>query len=140
MKLLHISGLTGYFNSQPHEEADWRTWLSRRIRSYFNSQPHEEADRRQDCLFAASFISTHSLTKRLTRGYRVLLVDNDISTHSLTKRLTGTTLMCLIRITHFNSQPHEEADYFQCMIVARHIPISTHSLTKRLTAISHKNF
>ena len=33
-----------YFNSQPHEEADYRVRKFRQFLSYFNSQPHEEAD------------------------------------------------------------------------------------------------
>ena len=35
---------------------------------------------------------------------------NAISTHSLTKRLTLATMGEWKNFTHFNSQPHEEAD------------------------------
>ena len=78
-----------YFNSQPHEEADFRIIICVNFYIYFNSQPHEEADviaymgkvrmeifqltasRRGwhwDTVteFAGKVISTHSLTKRLT--------------------------------------------------------------------------
>ena len=129
-----------YFNSQPHEEADiilsaptgatyvfqltasrrgWRWEKSSRASIvYFNSQPHEEADVRSHGARRRDFcISTHSLTKRLTKN--VFIIDNKItiSTHSLTKRLTYV--------------PPD---------VAIHQWISTHSLTKRLTtADCHRN-
>ena len=107
--------------------------------NHFNSQPHEEADQLGQYPSASLIISTHSLTKRLTRlSFAVFMFTSfqltasrrgwlfrpeylflflKISTHSLTKRLTTWI------------------SWFQ------HISdISTHSLTKRLTAISHKNF
>ena len=56
---------------------------------YFNSQPHEEADG-QDA-------------ENNLRGYW-------ISTHSLTKRLTFSQEIPVGKKEHFNSQPHEEAD------------------------------
>ena len=34
----------GYFNSQPHEEADCVAMIGSPVLSNFNSQPHEEAD------------------------------------------------------------------------------------------------
>ena len=77
-----------YFNSQPHEEADYNPVLFLTFLANFNSQPHEEAD-----------------------GFSV--VDGDmkiISTHSLTKRLTAVTTAALQNWRYFNSQPHEEAD------------------------------
>ena len=78
---------------------------------YFNSQPHEEAD---DFRFRISlkilFISTHSLTKRLTTGFQFVSNVFDISTHSLTKRLTVYDREYILVTADFNSQPHEEAD------------------------------
>ena len=100
----------GYFNSQPHEEAD----ISRRIchteRIYFNSQPHEEADRFIDFVQNDIGISTHSLTKRLTKLSTLDPDTLEISTHSLTKRLTLHIVVCYNIYIYFNSQPHEEAD------------------------------
>ena len=101
---------------------------------YFNSQPHEEADGLEIVSDTSAFyISTHSLTKRLTRQLR--------------RRL--------LLFLHFNSQPHEEADgskesepcdgwifqltasrrgwQFSMLYSKPLIFISTHSLTKRLT-------
>ena len=143
--------------------------------SYFNSQPHEEADTRFQYFLHQILISTHSLTKRLTAKEFWRFCQMDISTHSLTKRLTGPWSVptpfgtfqltasrrgwrrCsqpLLRKTHFNSQPHEEADvlrssgqtkqeYFnsqpheeadeQIKLIYKRNNISTHSLTKRLT-------
>ena len=77
-------------------------------------------------------ISTHSLTRRLTRrhlsAYLVIL----ISTHSLTRRLTIGMSTYFPASMHFNSQPHEEADEEENREKLNKI-ISTHSLTRRLT-------
>ena len=79
---------------------------------HFNSQPHEEADPQELAeLTVAFYISTHSLTKRLTRWTE-----------------NGEFLKM-----YFNSQPHEEADYSRYSVVNVRTNISTHSLTKRLT-------
>ena len=78
--------------------------------NHFNSQPHEEADQLGQYPSASLIISTHSLTKRLTRlSFAVFMFTSfqltasrrgwlfrpeylflflKISTHSLTKRLT----------------------------------------------------
>ena len=80
------------------------------------------------------YISTHSLTKRLTmysicrnsalwfqltasrRGWQWLStwrrILGDISTHSLTKRLTVHFPIFISSLNYFNSQPHEEADFY----------------------------
>ena len=66
--LVLLSVNTHYFNSQPHEEADYTSVVWTMKRNYFNSQPHEEAD--PLCVNSPSWqrnISTHSLTKRLTK-------------------------------------------------------------------------
>ena len=64
---------------------------------------------RQGGLFM-DYISTHSLTRRLTS--RCLLLSNvsGISTHSLTRRLTNTAFSIKDTYRNFNSQPHKEAD------------------------------
>ena len=77
-----------HFNSQPHEEADRRKEVWLYFYANFNSQPHEEAD--DEC--KESKIAPY------------------ISTHSLTKRLTNTGVCTISGTGHFNSQPHEEAD------------------------------
>ena len=59
-----------YFNSQPHEEADVTLNVTSALSSYFNSQPHEEADREHRKSHWSGKISTHSLTKRLTRNQK----------------------------------------------------------------------
>ena len=126
-----------YFNSQPHEEADFtgegeqyqyfkfqltasrRGWPKRNLASlhflHFNSQPHEEADS------AYNIFSFHSWY---------------ISTHSLTKRLTTWRRNRYLTFWHFNSQPHEEADEYWKEMGFEYI-ISTHSLTKRLTMLGY---
>ena len=101
-------------------------------RLYFNSQPHEEADDTDKPFVFYVFISTHSLTKRLTAQWHYLprvisisthsltkrlttipdgnLLIEGISTHSLTKRLTIPSKFSRKMLVYFNSQPHEEAD------------------------------
>ena len=142
------------FNSQPHEEAD-KVWInSIFFLFYFNSQPHEEADRYLLVCYVTTYISTHSLTRRLTmiqwnttllevfqltasrggwqatQGFREQVFC--ISTHSLTRRLTSCHFVIRNCECNFNSQPHEEADQniLWCMMIES---ISTHSLTRRLT-------
>ena len=55
-----------YFNSQPHEEADEQGKRIAEQTEHFNSQPHEEADVSVLKVHTVYDISTHSLTKRLT--------------------------------------------------------------------------
>ena len=98
------------FNSQPHKEADFQNQILHLLSVYFNSQPHKEADYLLVNIIIHQFISTHSLTRRLTT---IVFINNNrlcISTHSLTRRLT--------RKTGALSSCYD---------------ISTHSLTRRLT-------
>ena len=57
-------------------------------------------------------ISTHSLTRRLTNSTLSDVGFWIISTHSLTRRLTGDPGKELCGGDDFNSQPHKEADCF----------------------------
>ena len=75
------------FNSQPHEEADRYHRNYNQHQVCFNSQPHEEADGEKKGEAYIQYVSTHSLTRRLT-WQRVRKDPSD----------------------RFNSQPHEEAD------------------------------
>ena len=81
-------------------------------------------------------ISTHSLTKRLTKFEITSATSIGISTHSLTKRLTGFPGLHKPFKSYFNSQPHEEADDALVSRYGVNVAISTHSLTKRLTLLS----
>ena len=55
------------FNSQPHKEADAGHADSYNLRKNFNSQPHKEADVISlNSTYPTGWISTHSLTRRLT--------------------------------------------------------------------------
>ena len=100
-----------HFNSQPHEEADFPyREICHKEPPHFNSQPHEEADddrfNREKCIC----ISTHSLTKRLTRPPgRMPGVPGHFNSQPHEE---ADTSFCLpsSQLFHFNSQPHEEAD------------------------------
>ena len=106
-------------------------------------------------------ISTHILTKRMTRFFIHIILRINISTHILTKRMTIclfffrqysehiSTHILTKRMTrypstqsesalYFNSHPHEEDDNFNNLLRSG-IDISTHILTKRMTAILNKN-
>ena len=59
---------TKHFNSQPHKEADQFQNIHPTTGTHFNSQPHKEADVRLYGVVCNNIsISTHSLTRRLTR-------------------------------------------------------------------------
>ena len=68
---------------------------------HFNSQPHEEADDIYGNMRLMFMISTHSLTRRLTATFVILIVSLLISTHSLTRRLTSTPTFRQIKYTVF---------------------------------------
>ena len=100
----------GYFNSQPHKEADEKLRILAHAHLYFNSQPHKEADRLERKEVFIRYISTHSLTRRLT--------DLRMSGQTISKNFNSQPhkeadlperLRCSDSI-HFNSQPHKEAD------------------------------
>ena len=99
----------------------------------FNSQPHEEADGQTAAKENLEYtISTHSLTKRLTNGKKQWKI---VIKFQLTASRRGwrRILAALHSRSHFNSQPHEEADELPAEKPALS-DISTHSLTKRLTS------
>ena len=76
---------------------------------YFNSQPHKEADDDIEKSKAAPYISTHSLTRRLTSS-------SSMRRKSISFQLTasqgGWLLLWYAPVypEYFNSQPHKEAD------------------------------
>ena len=113
-----------YFNSHPHEEDDWSDWWDWRCTEnfnshpheeddllcnsfpkelgYFNSHPHEEDDLCPLCSFFHSFdISTHILTKRMTKYLRKIRGLTRISTHILTKRMTPESALDAIEAGTF---------------------------------------
>ena len=56
-------------------------------------------------------ISTHILTKRMTRSIKNGSIVLGISTHILTKRMTLYIVKCINNHCYFNSHPHEEDDH-----------------------------
>ena len=103
-------------------------------------------------------ISTHSLTRRLTRETLPVLPVWWHFNSQPHKEADAGIKFAILRVHHFNSQPHKEADqlesyyflhsqYFNSQPhkeadVTVHsirdiVPISTHSLTRRLTHIQH---
>ena len=88
-----VGSVGGYFNSQPHEEADVGWSVQKSLTVYFNSQPHEEADSHTPTTLV--LIALFQLTAS-RRGWPsppvVPGTFDDISTHSLTKRLTDSQI------------------------------------------------
>ena len=82
------------------------------ISDHFNSQPLKEADFAKISADTDGHISTHSLTKRLTKSNVFHYINEHISTHSLARRLTILSL----------TAPPDKA-------------ISTHSPARRLTSL-----
>ena len=76
-------------------------------------------------------ISTHILTKRMTRFLNTTSCAYNISTHILTKRMTLTGYQH-VPDRYFNSHPHEEDDDYSLDEITNRC-ISTHILTKRMT-------
>ena len=124
-----------YFNSQPHKEADVIWTYAASFFWNFNSQPHKEADNFTPVLLSFdSGISTHSLTRRLTREWSN---SDDSNLFQLTASQGGWPWISAGRRSpeYFNSQPHKEADgnYVKKYDLSG---ISTHSLTRRLTSFN----
>ena len=122
-----------YFNSQPHKEADrdltktkekfetfqltasqggWR-WFVRQSNDCEYISTHSLTRRLTPITHkthVSHYISTHSLTRRLTVSYWKCFHGCSISTHSLTRRLTKCCSSVITFSRYFNSQPHKEAD------------------------------
>ena len=88
----------------------WFYWKFQ-MENYFNSQPHEEADDKFGVIPQGCTLFQLTASRR---GWQQVVeqihVVSDISTHSLTKRLTRWLSLHYRQCCHFNSQPHEEAD------------------------------
>ena len=93
---------------------------------YFNSHPHEEDDFKTHTVCNKRAISTHILTKRMTKHGKIpnsLLV---ISTHILTKRMTSMSFGSRGFLAYFNSHPHEEDDWLRIMERWKKIHFNSH--------------
>ena len=99
---------------------------------HFNSQPHEEADREVSDSSFLRYISTHSLTRRLTFFQTIICMMNMYFNSQPHEEADIERWIEDGRKQYFNSQPHEEADWNQ-QVCIRIFGISTHSLTRRLT-------
>ena len=113
------------FNSHPHKEDDTVNPEVKMEKQNFNSHPHKEDDSQCKCYQAESVISTHILTRRMTR---TLVYDSGlkiISTHILTRRMTTSVSPYSYR-QHFNSHPHKEDDQWP---VARGCAVLSFQLT-----------
>ena len=143
------------FNSQPHKEADVKNAVDVLLNEHFNSQPHKEAD--VDIFFNVMYYNIFQLTASqggwLWREKQRMTVTY-ISTHSLTRRLTSVknTMIMLFVFQLTASQGGWQSLFPFCLshyifqltasqggwlagyvIHDNSLIISTHSLTRRLT-------
>ena len=127
-----------YFNSHPHEEDDEkcfimlsyfslfqltssrRGWHDRTNKSlfyqHFNSHPHEEDDKKLMVQCYTKNISTHILTKRMTK-FCAFSISDDIFQLTSSRRGWLEEYMHGKRNEYFNSHPHEEDDSCGCSIL-----------------------
>ena len=123
------------FNSQPHKEADIRPMFLVYLPTVFQLTASQGGWLLYELIFCPmSCISTHSLTRRLTRNQSIVSRLRCISTHSLTRRLTHdfptADLFFSFQLTA------SQGGWQRCGILPHpHGRISTHSLTRRLTLI-----
>ena len=123
----------GHFNSQPHKEADNPAAPRNLHHEHFNSQPHKEADLQPVHLInRSSFISTHSLTRRLTSIYLFwcipCLFQLTASQGGWRQKQAMTRAMKVFQLTASQGGWRTRSRNFKLISF-----ISTHSLTRRLT-------
>ena len=102
-----------HFNSHPHKEDDLRIPCTWDRWSHFNSHPHKEDDSPPSKTVQWWCISTHILTRRMTKCHILSLIVKIISTHILTRRMTCLCLCDCWKFPHFNSHPHKEDDDYR---------------------------
>ena len=78
-------------------------------------------------------ISTHILTKRMTKRCRKLFMQVWYFNSHPHEEDDDLLEEAYVTIAHFNSHPHEEDDSIVVTLVVVFILISTHILTKRMT-------
>ena len=130
---------SGYFNSQPHKEADVKAQsLTKTLMTFQLTASQGGWHRRDDPVLPLPAISTHSLTRRLTALMECMILTILISTHSLTRRLTNTTYTSQIYMTISTHSLTRRLTGNQAEF-DRRVQISTHSLTRRLTNFRNSN-
>ena len=114
------------FNSHPHEEDDVLVFYKPAILVYFNSHPHEEDDEsyRENPVFRV--ISTHILTKRMTRWKWLLDTWPYISTHILTKRMTKLEARIIGQECKSRWPPHQENNQKGCLCIRAQVYFNSH--------------
>ena len=76
---------------------------------YFNSHPHEEDDHLKRTYKEKRYISTHILTKRMTKAIEKIPYFGLFQLTSSRRGWRFSKILALIAV-HFNSHPHEEDD------------------------------
>ena len=99
-----------HFNSQPHKEADYSAGNGIAGERNFNSQPHKEADFNRISEAESLYISTHSLTRRLTQQRERHCVKWKYFNSQPHKEADNLYMFLPMNQNYFNSQPHKEAD------------------------------
>ena len=124
-----------HFNSHPHEEDDGFYVDLHRLHSSFQLTSSRRGWLKETCQHPYSCnISTHILTKRMTRRLHTICYNDCISTHILTKRMTFSSNTSNIRRA-FQLTSSRRGWLATNVPITATTPISTHILTKRMTLL-----
>ena len=130
-----------YFNSHPHKEDDVESYCIKFITIwYFNSHPHKEDDYRRSQSHIPVSISTHILTRRMTRQFQLRKWPAEvISTHILTRRMTTSFSWIITPIDIFQLTSSRGGWRHHTSKRIFDANISTHILTRRMTLQKRQN-
>ena len=99
------------FNSHPHKEDDSTSYAPRMELQLFQLTSSQGGWRRRTIKkFCFICVSTHILTRRMTKNYSRQLCMFHVSTHILTRRMTKSMVLMSKKTRCFNSHPHKEDD------------------------------
>ena len=93
-----LAGQEGYFNSHPHEEDDSSHEKRAEGEIYFNSHPHEEDDTIQVSNPLQLFYFNSHPHEEDDSGHYLVRQGDGISTHILTKRMTKKKFFPICRL------------------------------------------
>ena len=92
-RMTQVNGISGiiFIFQLTSSRGGWLVWYSEEIwYCHFNSHPHEEDDNAKMDYYTIRNISTHILTRRMTKCNKSIILNRNISTHILTRRMTGS--------------------------------------------------
>ena len=110
VKPAEVHGSTWHFNSQPHKEADNKQQFFDKLIENFNSQPHKEADYRRLQTTWRTWWFQLTASQGGWPGISAGIQKRRVFQLTASQGGWPCCLTADRRRTHFNSQPHKEAD------------------------------